>query len=164
MRLFQLTTTRVPGIGSAASWAIEAYDQKLTLQGVKFRVQCDKAASENALPVASSGLEFDNAPIRTRVDGTVTGAEVAELNADGSPQLYVCVNSAGSGTYWSLAAWSAGQKKFLSTISLPERAENPVNGMGYMGHDELVVAEQYLVRSSPVYWEGDSNAAPGGGI
>jgi hypothetical protein len=38
-----------------------------------------------------------------------------------------------------------------------------VHGKGYMGHDELVVAEQYLVRSHPVYREGDSNAAPGGG-
>ena len=32
-----------------------------------------------------------------------------------------------------------------------------------MGHDTFVVAGQYLVRSFPVYKEGDSNAAPSGG-
>jgi hypothetical protein len=135
----------------------------LTLQGVTFRVQCDNATSENALTVTPLGLEIDNAPIKTEVDGTVTGAEVADLNADGSPELYVYVSSAGSGTYGSLAAWSANRKKSLSAIHLPELAEDPVNGKGYMGHDEFVVAEQYMVRSFPVYRDGDSNAAPSGG-
>lgn len=32
-----------------------------------------------------------------------------------------------------------------------------------MGHDQFVLAEQYLVRSFPVYREGDANAAPSGG-
>jgi len=151
------------GLGSAATWALNAYDQTLVLQGVTFRVQCDNAASENTLTVTPSGLEIDNASIRTEVDGIVTGAEVADLNADGSPELYVYVSSAGSGSYGSLAAWSANGKKSLSAIHLPELVEDPINGNGYMGHDELVVAEQYLVRSFPIYREGDTNAVPSGG-
>jgi hypothetical protein len=150
-------------LDSAGTWALDAYDQTLALQGVSVRVQCDNAASENTLTVTPSGLEIDNAPIRTEVDGIVTGAEVGDLNADGSPELYVYVSSAGSGSYGSLAAWSANRTKSLSAIHLPELAEDPVNGKGYMGHDEFVVAKQYLVRSFPVYRDGDPNAAPGGG-
>lgn len=143
--------------------ALEAYDQTLTLQGVTFRVQCDNATSENALTVTPSGLEFDNAPVRAEVDGVITGAEVADLNADGSPEVYVYASSAGSGTYGSLAAWSSNRKKSLSVITLPELAEDPVNAKGYMGHDDFAVVEQYLVRSFPVYKDGDSNARPSGG-
>jgi len=32
-----------------------------------------------------------------------------------------------------------------------------------MGHDDFAVVEQYLVRSFPIYKDGDSNASPSGG-
>lgn len=150
-------------LASSPSGALEAYDRTLQLQGVTFRVHCDNAASLNTLTLTPSGLEIDNAPLMVEVDGIVTGAEAADLNADGSPEVYVYVSSAGSGSYGSLAAWSANRNKSLSSIHLPELAEDPVNGKGYMGHDEFVVAEQYLVRSFPVYRQGDTNAAPSGG-
>jgi hypothetical protein len=33
-----------------------------------------------------------------------------------------------------------------------------------MGHDEFAVVENTLVRRFPVYKDGDSNAAPSGGV
>lgn len=150
-------------LGAFPAMAIEAYDQTLILQGVSFRVQCGNAASENILTLTPSGLEIDNSPITVDVDGIVTGAEVADLNADGSPEVYIYVTSAGSGSYGSLAAWSTNNRKSVSMINLPEITEDPVSGKGYMGHDAFVVAEQYLVRSFPIYREGDFNAAPSGG-
>ncbi len=163
MRVVLATVALALALGSPSAGALEAYDRTLQLQGVTVRVQCENAASLNALTLTPSGLEIDNSAITAEVDGFVTGAEVADLNADGSPEVYVYVHSAGSGSYGSLAAWSANRKRSLSAISLPELAEDPVNGQGYMGHDKFVVAEQYLVRSFPVYKEGDSNAAPSGG-
>ena len=163
MRVILASTALALALASPPAGALEAHDQTLTLQGVTFRVQCDNAASENTLTLTPSGLEVDNSAVTVEVDGVVTGAEVADLNADGSPEVYVYVTSAGSGAYGSLAAWSANNKKSLSAIHLPELAEDPVHGKGYMGHDEFVVAEQYLVRSFPVYAEGDPNAAPSGG-
>lgn len=163
MRVVLASIALALALGSPPVGALDRYDETLQLQGVTFRVQCDNAASLNTLTLTPSGLEADNSPIRVETDGVVTGAEVADLNADGSPELYVYVTSAGSGAYGSLAAWSANRKKSLSAISLPELAEDPVQGKGYMGHDEFLVAEQYLVRSFPVYKEGDSNAAPSGG-
>ena len=163
MKLILALIAVAMALASTPAMALEAYDETMELQGVTFRVQCDNAASANTLTLTPSGLEIDNSPITVEVDGVVTGAEVADLNADGSPEIYVYVTSAGSGAYGSLAAWSANDKKSLTTIHLPELAEDPVNGKGYMGHDEFVVAEQYLVRSFPVYKEGDPNAAPSGG-
>jgi hypothetical protein len=163
MRIVRASTVLALALGSSPAGALEAYDQTLELQGVTFRVECDNAASENTLTLTPSGLEEDNSVITSQVDGVVTGAEVADLNADGSPEVYVYVTSAGSGSYGSLAAWSANRKKSLSAIFLPELAEDPVHGEGYMGHDTFAVAEQYLVRSFPIYKEGDPNAAPSGG-
>lgn len=163
MRLALAFFTLALTLGSPPAGALEKYDQTLNLQGVTFRVQCDNAASLNDLTVSPSGLEADNEPITVEVDGVVTGAEVADLNADGSPEIYVYVTSAGSGAYGSLAAWSANDRKSLSAIHLPELAEDTVHGKGYMGHDDFAVVEQYLVRSLPVYKEGDPNAAPSGG-
>jgi len=151
-------------LGAPTAGALDAYDETLQLQGVTFRVHCDNGASLNTLTLTPSGLEIDNTPVSAEVDGVVTGAEVADLNADGSPEVYVYVTSAGSGSYGSLAAWSANKKKSLSMIHLPDLAEDPVHGRGYMGHDELAVAGHYLVRSFPVYEEGNTNAAPTGGI
>jgi hypothetical protein len=151
-------------LGSLRAIALDAYDETLELQGVSFRVQCENTGSLNSLKLTPSGLEIDNSPIIFEIDGTVTGAEVADLNADGSPEIYVYVSSAGSGAYGSVAAWSANNRKSLSGIYLPELAENSEYGEGYMGHDEFAVVEQYLVRRFPVYLEGDTNAAPGGGM
>lgn len=163
MRIILAVSLLALTLGPSPARALEAYNHVMTLQGVTFRVECDNAASLNTLTLTPSGLEIDNKPITVEVDGVVTGAEAADLNADGSPEIYVYVTSAGSGTYGSLAAWSANTKKSLSAIHLPELAEDPVHGKGYMGHDEFKVAEQYLVRSFPIYKEGDPNAAPSGG-
>ena len=54
-------------------------------------------------------------PLRSK--GSVSGAEVADPNADGSPKVYV--TSAGSGSYGSLVAYAANHRKSLSEIVLP---------------------------------------------
>ena len=49
----------------------------------------------------------------------VAGAEVADINWDGSPEIYVYVTSASSGSYGSLVAYLANRRKSLSEIHLP---------------------------------------------
>jgi hypothetical protein len=138
------------------------FDQMLELQGITFHVSCANASSVNTLTIEPSGLEMDNSTITREVDGTVTGAEVADLNADGSPEIYVYVQSAGSGSYGSLVAYSANRKKSLSEIYLPPVAENAQASHGYMGHDEFAVVENTFVQRFPLYAEGDTNSAPSG--
>ena len=138
------------------------FEQTLELQGVRFQVSCPNSSSINKLTITPSGLETGNAPIVREVDGTVHGAEVADLNADGSPEVYVYVTSAGSGSYGSLVAYSANKRKSLSEIYLPPVAENPKVAVGYMGHDEFAVVENSFVQRFPIYRKGDTNAQPSG--
>lgn len=142
--------------------AAKGFDKKLTLQGITFQVKCLNGGSINKLTITPSGLEGENKPIVVEVDGSVTGAEVVDLDANGFPEIYVYVSSAGSGSYGSLVAYAANQKKSLTEIFLPNLEEDKVNSKGYMGHDQFAVGEGSLLRRFPIYKAGDANAKPSG--
>ena len=148
-----------PGVSPAA----DAFDQKLVLQGITFHVRCPNDSSAPTVTITPSGLAIDNSPMTKEVDGHVVLAEVADLNVDGSPEIYVYAQSAGSGSYASLVAYSANKKKSLSEIYIPPITDDPKASKGYRGHDEFRVVESTLVRRFPVYREGDTNAKPTGG-
>ena len=152
-------------VAGAASAGAEAgrFDSSIELQGIRFRVSCANESSLNRLRIEPAGLEIDNAVIEREVDGIVTGAEAADLDGDGSPEIYVYVSSAGSGSYGSLVAYAANRRKSLSEIYLPPLEDDRVNGRGYMGHDEFATAEGRLLRRFPIYGEKDANARPTGG-
>ena len=101
--------------------------------------------------------------MKQEAESHVVLAEIADLNVDGSPEIYVYVQSAGSGSYASLVAYSATKKKSLSQIYLPPITGDAKAAKGYMGHDEFRVVESTLVRRFPVYRDGDTNAKPTGG-
>ena len=151
-----------PSTRPAATGPDKPFDRTLALQGISFRVRTANDSSLNTLEIVPSGLETDNSIITQQIDGQVTGAEVADLDADGSPEIYVYVNSAGSGSYGSLVAFAANRRKSLSQIHLPPVTENKQAARGYMGHDEFAVVENTFVQRFPIYGDGDVNAKPSG--
>ncbi len=163
------TATQAGSAGGAApvpkaAAPLVPVDRTLTLLGVSFRVISLNDSSLNTLEIVPGGLEIDNRKISRQIDGVVTGVEVADLNADGSPEIYVYVTSAGSGSYGSVVAYSANKRKSLSEVYLPPIAENPKASQGYMGHDEFAVVEGRLIQRFPLYRSTDSNAKPTGGM
>lgn len=128
---------------------------------VGFRVQATSGSSLNSLTLQPIGLSIDNSAQSVEIDGSAYLAELADLDGDGWPEVYVYVSSAGSGSYGSLAALAVNNGKSATPIYLPEIPEEA--SQGYMGHDEFRVVENRLVRRFPIYGEGDTNASPGGG-
>lgn len=153
------TFTLIYSLPSSAA----VFDQVFELQGKTFHVSCPNQGSLNQLVIIPSGLEIDNSTIEREIDGMVTKAEIADLNGDGSPEIYIYINSAGSGTYGELVAYAANSKKSLSEIYLPPLEEDKANSSGYMGHDVFAIVENRLLRRFPVYADGDNNANPTGG-
>lgn len=153
-----------PAPAPAPPSAAAPFDKTLELQGVKFQVRCPNGSSTNKLTITPSGLTGDNAPIVQDVDGIVTGAEIEDLNSDGCPEIFVYVQSAGSGSYGSVVGYACNKKKSLSMIYLPPVSENPKASKGYMGHDAFAVVETRFVQRFPVYKPGDTNASPTGGM
>lgn len=156
--------TPLPDTGTTGPSAPAAggFDTSVALQGISFRVQCPNEGSVNEVTITPAGLQNDNSPVTSEVDGTVTGAEVNDLNGDGSPEIYVYVTSAGSGSHGSLVAFAANDRKSLSGIYLPALEDDPINREGYMGHDRFAAGEGTLLRRFPIYNTGDSNAEPTG--
>lgn len=154
----------VLALGLSAPAFAAGFDQNLVLQGVSFHVTCPNEGSINVLRIESQGLKKVNTVISKEIEGTVSGAEVGDLNTDGSPEIYVYVTSAGSGSYGSLVAYAANRKKSLSEIYLPPIQDNAKASKGYMGHDEFAVIESSLSRRFPLYKEGDTNGKPSAGM
>ncbi len=139
------------------------FDKTFELQGITFHVQATDKGSENTLVITPSGLSERNDVIEQKIDGMVTGAQIADLNNDGSPEIYVYVTPAGSGAYGTLVAYSANSKASLSEIYLPPLEQNKKAAKGYMGHDEFSIVENTFVRRFPLYRENDPNCCPTGG-
>jgi hypothetical protein len=140
------------------------FDRALDLQGIRFHVTSANGGSGNSLRIVPAGLAIDNSPIERTVEGRVTGAEVADLNADGSPEVYVYVASADSRARGSLVAYSSNRRKSLSEIYLPPLAEDKAASRGYRGRDEYAVLEGVLGHRFPVYRDGDADDRPTGGM
>lgn len=136
---------------------------QMVLQGVTYQVETPNDSSINAVTVRALAGEETFAEEQVEADGAVMGLEVEDLNADGYPEVYVYVTSAGSGSYGSLIAYGSNRNRSISPIYLPPLEDDPAAAKGYMGHDRFVVGEGALVRNFPIYREGDTNAAPTGG-
>ena len=142
----------------------EPFFAQMVLQDVTFQVESPNAGSINQVTISAKTPGGTLEPIVAEADGTITNVEVEDLNADGYPEIYVYVNSAGSGSYGSLIGYASNQNKSLSPIYLPPIEDDPTDAEGYMGHDEFAVAEGTFVRRFPLYGANDTNAAPSGGM
>jgi hypothetical protein len=140
------------------------FKQDLSLQGVTFHLSSENAGSQNQLTITIDGLELPQSPILHEIDGTISGAEIADLNSDGSPEVYVYSTSAGSGSYGNVTGVSVNKMKSASDIFMPPITENKQLSAGYMGHDEFAVIEGTLVRRFPIYKAGDTNAKATSGL
>jgi hypothetical protein len=137
---------------------------QLVLQGVTFQVESPNDRSINRVKVRAQVAETTIGEYDVEADGAITGVEVEDLNADGVPEIYVYVTSAGSGSYVSLIAFASNRNRSITPITLPSlEDEDAAVTKGYMGHDKFHVGEGALLRRFPVYREGDINSKPTGG-
>jgi len=144
----------------------ETYSFQKTLQfkGISFDVNTKGSGSLRQLVIQPKGFEETNKNIELEIDGKVTDALVADLNADGFPELLIFTLSAGSGSYGNVVAFSANGVKSMSRVNFPPANENPKLNKGYMGHDTFLINESALIQEFPIYKEGDSNSNPSGGV
>lgn len=136
---------------------------RLSLQGITFTVSSSGEGSARQLTIRTTGGRRPIAPIRQEILGSVSGVEVADLDANGLPEIYVFVTSAGSGSYGALVAYAVNRgSTSITPIHLPELSGKAAQG--YQGHDSFAVIEQNVARRFPIYRPGDTNAKPTGGI
>jgi hypothetical protein len=130
------------------------FDRTLELQGIRFRVLSPNRVTDNTLKIEAAGLRKTRSPIERAIGGIVMNAAVGDLDADGSPEVYVFVVDTGSRRRGSLVAYAARRKKSLSEIRLPDLDVHPGATAGYEGRDEMSLIENSLVRRFPVFAPG----------
>ena len=134
------------------------FDQSLELQGIVFHVTDESVNGSRAIRIAPQGLEIDNSAMTHPLTGDIARAEVADLDRDGSPEIYVFVRSPGRGLPGELVAYAANRKKSLSAIYLPPVSEDPKIAEGYRGEDEFAVVENTMVQRFALYDSADASA------
>jgi hypothetical protein len=82
-----------------SAWAGGAFNRTLKLQGLSFHVQASGEGSQQQLTIITTGAIPPIKAIRQTINGQVVGAEVADLNGNGLPEIYVFVQGSGSGSY-----------------------------------------------------------------
>ena len=93
-------------------------------------------------------------------DGSVAKAWVSTLkDQEKVHHAIVWCQSAGSGSYGSLAVYEIQQKGRLRKLRLPKTQKLS----GYMGHDRFFTEGNTLYREFPLYQPGDPNSRPSGG-
>ena len=139
-------------VSSLGAWLCPAlakpFVRHLSLQGVNVVVVASGEGSVQQLSVRPSRRGQALPVVRQEVDGQVIGAEMEDLNGDGLPELFICVQSAGSGSYGTVLAWSTPASGGLLPITLQDLGTSDTKG--YRGHDQVAVVRTSLVRRSPI--------------
>jgi len=141
-----------------------SFQKSLQFKDISFDIKTKGSGSLRQLIIQPKGFEETNKNFELEIDGVVTDAQVADLNSDGFPELLIFTQSAGSGTYGNVIAFSANGAKSMSQVYFPPTSENPKLNKGYMGHDTFLINESALIQEFPIYKEGDPNSNPTGGI
>ncbi len=107
--------------------------------------------SNNTISIFSPNLKYSNKPILKKIDGEIIYSEIADMNSDGNPEIYIYTNSLkDKRNYAELTAFSVNNGVSLSEIYLESLNENKKAFENFEGNDEFRVVETTLVRRFPI--------------
>lgn len=140
--------------------AFDSFKKTIAFQKHQFDISTNESGAVRELVIKVGRDDKQLILIRQKTDGWVISAEAADLNRNGSPEIYVYSSTYGSGSFGKIYAF-----EFLPTSFDAIRTEPllPMLAEGYMGHDSFKIENGQLVREFPIYRAGDTNARPTGG-
>lgn len=125
----------------------------LHLQGVGFNVSSKPQCKRQILSIFPFGLNEDAHVEKQTVSGKIIDAEVADLNADGSPELLVYTQH-GSNEIGQVIAFSVNDHKSMSRIHIKPINKHDSILNGYEGFDDFSIVENNLCRRFPIFENG----------
>jgi len=118
--------------------------------------------SLSTIGILTRGFEYEFSETFEDLD-PIEDVLVADLDGNGYDEIYVITRAAGSGSYGAVLGFASNKDKSLSMIDFPGAGEGEKPFEGYRGHDVFSIEGGRLVRTFPVYRDGDPNASPTGG-
>lgn len=125
--------------------------RSLSFEGVTFDIN---ASGNGMLTIRAYGLQGDDDVAEHQVYGkNITGAEVADLDGNGSPEVFVYLTS-GNQSYGEVIAYSVLGRSAMVQVYFPGVQNNQAVNNGYMGYDEFAIVENRLVQRFPIFQYG----------
>ena len=148
------------------SAGLSAQDKKIDTvvsQGaVGYRVVCNnKSPSSNEVSISPKGFGKDVKNMAFTLKGTLRKILLDDLNADGYPDVILCIYSGVDGEIGNAAAVVSAGKNSLTPAALPDIYSNPALREGYKGHDVFTTLMGTVMQSFPVYKTGNADTATG---
>lgn len=127
------------------------FKETLELDGIKFAVVTTQNRGKTVLTITPSGLKATNEPVTHEIDGTVVRAEVADIDVNTDPEIYVYTVSSSDDKRGGVIAYAVNRKKSMSQIFVPSIAEDTKHNAGYVGGDESAVVEGSFVTRFKIH-------------
>ena len=143
-----------------ATTRVDVFKKVLFFQKYRFEAVTTATGSVRELVLKVFENEQTLVTIRQKTDGIVVNAEVADLDRNGSPEIYLYCCTYGSGSFGKVLGFQFFPDSFDAIRTLPL---TPAQADGYMGHDAFAIQAGFLTRKFPVYRPGDANAQATGG-
>jgi len=129
------------------------FSKVLRLQDIGFNISAKPKDGKTEVEIYPFGLALDKQTITQTVEGSVVDAEVEDLDADGSPEVVVYIQS-GADKKGSVIACSVLKKNSMILCNFPPVEANEKIKTGYNGNDKFTLVERYLSQQFPVYADG----------
>lgn len=143
--LTKLACVGLLAFASSGAAAAAEYKDTLSLEGITFDVSAVENNGASKLTIKPSGLKAVNDPVIHDIAGSVLRAEVADIDSNGDPEIYVFTASKTNPKRGGVIAYAVNKKKSISQIFLPDFTEDTNLAAGYAGGDESAVVETTLV-------------------
>lgn len=136
------------------------YTQTLRYNIYSFSIDAPDSGIVRELTIKAHRGQLLLTNFRVRIEGAVAGAQVADLDKNRYPELYVYSSTSGGGSYGRVYGWQFLPERKADVMVVnwrlsPER--------GYMGRDSLWIERDVLCRQYPVFRPGDDETEPTGG-
>lgn len=138
------------------------FSKVLNLQNVGFNISSIEKDGKNSLTIFTFGLQEREYHETLTIEGEeVLSATVADLNLDGSPELFVYTIPMDRSEV-KLYAFSVNNQKSMSNVYFQPTKENSKINQGYQGQNEFSVDENRLIQRFPIFEEGEATQEPTG--
>lgn len=131
-------------VSQSSSVSTSEFNKELKFNNFSFAI----SAKDGVLSITPSGLAIDNAPLTKNFTGTITNAEIGDINGDNAPEVFVYF-SEGDDKKGSLVGYSSNAGKSMSEVSFPEMDDKSKDG--YKGQDEFAMVENSFVQRFPLF-------------
>lgn len=135
------------------------YSQTFTHKRQSYQVEVGSGVTSSTVTITPKGLSLSSKPLKKEVAGLFVRAEMADIDADGEPELYIFMQSPEGQRHGSAIVVASDQGRRMVEVPVPELSADAKNSAGYRGGDEFAIVEKVLARRFPLH---DADGEPTG--